>query len=454
MNAPDSTAPEPAPGRRPRIGIVTTLLVLATVVGIVAGFAVWSARQLLETDQWTETSSELLQNEDIRDAVADFMVDELFDNVDVQGQLASALPPRLAPLAGPAAGGLRQLADRVAPQLLERPRVQVLWEQINREAHERFVAVINGDAPAAAESGGEVYLDLGVIVQQLGSDLGIGAAAKIPSGVAKLEVMSADDLEAVQDAAKLLEDAAYILTAVALLLLALAVYLAAGCRRVALRSCGFVFIVIGIVVLAGRSLAGGFVVDALAQTAAAQPAADATWNIATSLLADLGVAMICYGVAIVLGAWLASPGALGSAARRGITPLLRDRRNLYPILLAIVLLVFVWSPTEGTRRLIPSLVLVVLLVAGAEALRRQAIREFPEATLAASSQHWRERFEGIRERAHSGPSRRHPGQGAEAVAGGSAPEDRISQLERLAELHRAGVLDDEELQREKELIRG
>lgn len=446
----DENTATPSP-KRPRRGIVTTVLVTATLVGIVAGFSVWSARQLLETDQWTETSSQLLENEEIREAVGTLAVDALFANVDIQGQLEGALPPRLAPLAGPAVGGLRSLAENNAPKLLERPRVQALWEQLNRAAHERLVAVINDDAPAVSKSGGEVYLDLGVIVGALGTDLGIGAASKIPAGVAQVDVMSADDLEVVQDGAKLLEDLAYVSTALFLLLLALAVYLARGWRREAIRSCGFVFVIVGVLILVARSIAGGFVVDALTATAAGEPAAEAVWSIATSLLGDLGVALIGYGVAIVLGAWIASKGALATSARRSITPFIRDRRTLNPILFAIVIAVYVWSPTEGTRRLIPSLILIALLVAGAEALRRQAREEFPDATMDAWSQRWADRIESIRERGRTNLAA-HRAKGSAPVV--AAPSDRISQLERLSELHKSGVLDDEEFAQEKELIRG
>jgi hypothetical protein len=372
------------------------------------------------------------------------MVDGLFDNVDVQAQIAGTLPPKLVPLAGPATGALRSLAEERAPILLARPQVQALWEQLNRSAHERFLAVVEGDAPALSEQGEEVYLDLGVIVQQLGDQLGIDAAAKIPEGVVRLNVMSADDLGAVQDGVRLGRGAAYVLAALMLVLLVAAVWLASGWRRIAIRSCGFVLIAIGAVVLVAQSIAGNFIVDALSSTAAGEPAADATWSIATSLLGELGVAMIGYGIVVILGAWLAGPGAVGSALRRGIAPFIRDRRTLYPILLLIVLLVFAWSPTEGTRRLIPSIVLIALLVAGAEALRRQAIREFPAATMETWSQGWRERFDAIRERARSGLPRRD---------GGALPNDRVAQLERLGELHQRGVLNDEELAEEKALVR-
>src|SRR3954463_372904 len=111
------------------------LIVLATLVGFVSVFAVWAKRQLLETSTYTETSTKLLEDEDIRTAVAGFLVDELYANVDVQAQLAKRLPPQLKPLAGPAAGGLRQLADRAAVTALERPRVQQAWAKANENAH-------------------------------------------------------------------------------------------------------------------------------------------------------------------------------------------------------------------------------------------------------------------------------------------------------------------------------
>ena len=73
-------------------------------------FAIWANRQLLETDTWVDTSTELLEDEEIRTVVADFMVDELFTAVDVEAQLQAALPPRAQPPAG-SAGRRANLAD-------------------------------------------------------------------------------------------------------------------------------------------------------------------------------------------------------------------------------------------------------------------------------------------------------------------------------------------------------
>ena len=89
-------------------------MVLASIVAFVAMFSVWVNRQVLNTDNWTATSSELLEHPVIRNQVAGFLVDELYANVDVESEIRAALPPRAQPLAGPAAGALRSFAERAA----------------------------------------------------------------------------------------------------------------------------------------------------------------------------------------------------------------------------------------------------------------------------------------------------------------------------------------------------
>ena len=65
---------EPGKGRR-RIAIA--LIVVASLLTFLAIVALWANRQLLNTDNWTETSSELLENDDIRAQVSTLLVNEL-----------------------------------------------------------------------------------------------------------------------------------------------------------------------------------------------------------------------------------------------------------------------------------------------------------------------------------------------------------------------------------------
>ena len=103
----------------------------------------------------------------------------------------------------------------------------------------------------------------------------------------------------------------------------------------------------------------------------------------------------------------------------------------------IVLLVLWWNPTPGTSRLLPTLVLIALLVAGLEALRHLTLREFPDAERGELS---------AALRASLGSRRRAPAPSSE--------DERLQNLEKLAQLQAAGVLTEDEAAREKQRILG
>jgi hypothetical protein len=383
MEASEGPPSETASPRRRR-GAVYTLIGIASLIGFLAVFAIWANRQLLETDTWVDTSDKLLEDDAIRDQVAAFMVDELYANVDVQGELQQALPPRLQPLAGPASAGLRELSLRLADQSLQRPRVQQLWEDANRAMHANLIDVVEHD------SGEDVNLDLGAIVNQLGEQLGVDVGNRIPPGVSEIEVLPNDELSEVQTAVKILRGLAIVLTLLALILFGLAIYLADGWRREALRSVGFAFVVVGILVLVVRGLVGDAVVNSLASTEAVQPAVANTWSIATDLLSAQGGAVIFYGLFIVIGAWLAGPMGFARSARREITPVLERRVVAYSALGLILLLLFLWSPTPGFSRLPTALLLIALSIVGLEFLRHRAITDFPNETWETGTARWSE----------------------------------------------------------------
>jgi hypothetical protein len=365
-----------------RRGIVYTLIVIASLIGFLAVFAVWANRQLLETDTWTDTSTKLLEDDEIRAQVSYFMVDALYANVDVQSELQQALPPRLQPLAGPAAAGLRQLTLRLADQALQRPRVQELWEDANRTMHEQLINVVEHD------SSENVDLDVGTIVTQLGEQLGVDVAGRIPPGAAQIEVLPNDKLSSIQKAVKILRGLAIVLTILTLALFGLAIYLAQGWRREALRSVGFAFIVVGVLVLVVRALAGDAVESSLGTTEAVRPAIADTWSIATDLLSAQGGGFIFYGLFIVIGAWLAGPMGFARTARRAITPILERRVIAYSALGLLLLLLFLWSPTPGFTRVPTALILIALSIVGVEFLRRQAITDFPNETWETGTERW------------------------------------------------------------------
>jgi hypothetical protein len=450
MNDTTATAPadEPRSGGWRRWAPLA-LVVLASVIGFLSIFAVWVKRQALETETWTETSVELLENEEIRNAVADFIVVELFANVDVEQEIARPLPPELKRLAGPIAGGVRQLADRAAREALAQPRVQAIWEDANRTAHSQLLAVIDDEAGPVSTTGGVVTLDLTQVLESITRQLGVGGglAAKLPPEAANLEIMRSEELETVQNGVRLLRTLAWVLTAITFVLYALAIWLARGRRREMLRTVGIAFVVVGILVLFTLRLAERAVVDSLADTTAAEPPVEATWLIGTDLLRATGQATVAYGLVIVLAAWLAGPTALATSLRRAVTPYLRQPQIAFGVLAILLVLLFWWNPTEATSRLAPSLLLIALLAIGVEALRRQVIREFPDRVTIGSPAGV---AQGLAARMREGRERRI---GAEGATPAVAPEEqRIERLERLGQLRESGILSDEEFAEEKRRI--
>jgi hypothetical protein len=243
-------------------------------------------------------------------------------------------------------------------------------------------------------------------------------------------VLRSDELGLAQDLVDLLKTLAWVLVGLALGLYALAIYLARGWRREALRATGIGFAFAGLTVLVVRSFAGDALTDALAKTDSVKPAIEATWSIGTSLLQEAAAATLAYGVVIVLAAWLAGPTGLAIACRRALAPYLRDPRYAYGGLAAIVLLLLAWGPTPATRKPLGALVLIALLAAGVEVLRRQTAREHPDASITGLSLPGRGRW----------------------TRGAARGSGRLAELERLGKLRDSGVLDGAEFEREKAAI--
>jgi hypothetical protein len=433
---------EATPRRR---ALPVAVLILATIIGITSVLALWVKRQALETETWTDLSTELLEDEAISDAIGTFIVTAIFENVDVEAEVAGALPPRAEPLAGPVASGVQQLATGITQEALQRPRVQALWEDANRVAHERLIALLDDEGEFVATTGGEVTLDLSALVGEVAAAVGISAdvASRIPPEASQIEIMKSDELDLAQTGVKLLRTLAWALTALTLLLYALAIYLARGRRRETLRAVGFSFITIGAVALIARNAGGSAITDALSQTAAAETPIRNTWEIGTSLLKDTGQSIVIYGVVAVLAAWLAGPSSIATSIRYAITPYLRQPRIAYTGLVVALVLLFWWNPVVATDRLVPSIVLAVVLAIGVEALRRQVMREFPDRVVAGTP-------EGM---ARALANRmRESREGRVATAPPSGEPSRVDELERLAKLRESGVLTDEELAAEKQRI--
>jgi hypothetical protein len=440
--ASDASQAEPNPRRK----TVRVLLVLGVVLGVIALLSVWVNRQLLNHENWADTSAAVLEDKAVSEQLSTFLVDQAYANVDVAALVESGLPPRAKPLAGPVAGGLRTLSERATLQILQRPRVQQAWRVANNVAAKQFLAIAEGNSKVVTASNGALVVDLRPIVLQVVQRLGLpgGIAERIPPSAGTMRVMDSDQVESVGTLVRTLRVLAFILPLLVIGLFGLAIYLARGRRRKVLLAVGLDFVLIGLIVLVARNMIGNVVVDGLAKTDAVRPATEAVWSIGTDMLRDTAQATIIFGIPVIGAAWIAGPSRLATNLRQWAAPWLRDEpAAAYAAVAALAALVILWGPIPATQKLLPVLGMLLALVIGIEALRRQSDREFPQASIEDSKASVRGlvgRLTGIASR---GPMR-----------SSSGTQDAVARLERLTALHNQGAVDDREFRQAKAQILG
>ena len=351
------------------------LLVVGTLLWTALGLGVWANRQVLDTNNWVDTSDKLLEDNEIRTAVGLFIIDRLYNSDEVAAQIETVLPPRLDPLAKPAANGLKEVAKRNAGRILGTDAALKAWEAANRTAHETLLRVIESDV-----ANSDVSLDLGNLFTQIATATGLPASAvdKLPPSVTNLQIASGDNLRTGRKAVNLFKTLMWVLLVLGVACFAGAIALARDRRRTVIKVGGcLMFAAIAIVAL--RRVGGSVVVEALAQAPNAHAVADNVWSISTSLLVDVAQGSFLFGLFLTVGAWLAGDGRRATAVRRASAYSYREQPGIVRAGLGVaILLLVIWGPVPWTQRWWGILIFTILAFAWLEWIRRKTLEQFPD----------------------------------------------------------------------------
>jgi hypothetical protein len=371
-----------------RMWAVRALVVVGAIFGVVAILAGYLRWQVFDEATFRGTAEELIADDQVREQVAESLVDQLYSDVDVTAALQQRLPENLQSLAAPIAGASRALADRAAVRLLERPRIQQLWVDSAGLTQRQIERALDDKLTFFQTDQGYVVLNLRPLVDALGQEVAVVAnlESRLPPDAGHIRITQADNLETAQDLTRIFKSIAPFIWIVPLLFFALAIWLARGRRRQAVRMVAIAFVVTGLLVLVARRIGGNYIVDDLVVSETVKPAAANAWDIITSLLADGGWTVLAIGVVALLGTWVAGPTTSGAAVRRRIAPYIVRPEFAFGGLAVVLLLLVWWGPTAQTRRWFFVLVLTILAAVGVEALRRVIAREEPDAVAAAQSE--------------------------------------------------------------------
>jgi len=370
---------------------------LVVVLSLIAGYIRFQA---LDNGSVRTFADQLIADDQVRDQIATTLVDQLYANVDVAAALQQQLPEDQQALSGLIASGLREFSDRAAQRLLENPRAQEAWVNTIAFSHQQLLNVLEDDVRGTTTENGAVFLDLRPLIIQLGERVPLVAriAQQLPNDSGRIKIIDADQLETAQDLTQLMKVLGAWLWVVPVLLWALALWLARGRRRAILRAIAWTSMLAGLLVLVVRHVAGGYVVDSLAKTEAVKPAAQDAWNILTHPLSDGGWTLLGLGAIVLFAGWLAGDGRIATSTRTELAPFIARWEISYGVALVLFLLLLLWQPTIQTTRVPLMLAAAIVLGFAVELLRRQVLREHPEAADMELGAYTRDRFARARGR--------------------------------------------------------
>ena len=267
----DARATGKRKGRLRTRSVLTGILVALTSICVVgATIGVWTKRTVSNSDRYVALVAPLAKDPAVTDALAVKLTDEVFIALNIQQRVKDALaaipnlPPQAGLLAGPITAGAQNLVQNQVQTFLRSDTFATLWVDLNRQVHDKLVALLNGDysqLPNVSINGGDVQLNLvsavAAILQQLVqsganalginitipsipanldasaaiAQLGSALGVSLPPDFGQLTIMKASELNSYQKTAQNLKKAVGLLFLLSLILLVATLIVSPDRRR-------------------------------------------------------------------------------------------------------------------------------------------------------------------------------------------------------------------------------
>jgi hypothetical protein len=332
--------------------VLTVILVVLTSLSVVAStVGVWFDRTIWNTDRYVALVAPLASDPAVTGPLAIRLTDEVFTALDLEqrvGEVVAAIPklPSQAQfLVGPITNAMHNFVLQQVSAFLASQTFRDLWVQLNTRAHEKIVALLQGDyaqLPNVSIQGGQVQLNLipavFQVIKQLIPALGINVTlpdlpanldtsgaisfiashlgVSLPPDFGQLTIMSQDQLSTYQTAARNVHRLAYALVALSVVLFALTLVVAVNRRR------ALIWLGLGIAVgllIGGPTIRAieGQIGNAITSQGGRAAARDVFAQVTTGLR-HLGVLIVVVGLLVALVAHLAGrPAWFESAKAKG-----------------------------------------------------------------------------------------------------------------------------------------
>ncbi|MFE4856227.1 hypothetical protein [Streptomyces sp. NPDC056670] len=277
------------------------LTVLAAVLVPLGAIAAWAKTEIGDSGRYVAAMAPLARDQAVRGEVTAKATDTIMKNIDV----------------GPLQDSVAALIGGAVRSFTTTPAFQGVWNTANRAAHASVVAALTKNG-----GGNDVRIDLAPAIEQIKRQLvaqGVPFANRIPVEHTDLTVVESTKLGPVRTVFRWLQRIG-IWGAVGALVAAAGAVLVAVRRRRAL-------IGVGIGLAVGAAVLRALVAVGRSRTLGGLPAdsdpsaAGAVYDALTDFLSTAAWAVLAFGLALALGAWLTGrPWRRGRPAAEGPRP--------------------------------------------------------------------------------------------------------------------------------------
>jgi len=290
-------------GRRWAVGL---LIVLGCTLAAVANPAVWAHNVLLDTDGWTAMVAPVTHNEVVADAFATYVVDDLFELVEVQQEIQQVLPEEIRLLAGPLVRYVQELVASPVSDLIQTDEFNTVWVSANRIGHQVVLAVLHFESRAIEAQDGQLVVDLNAIVDSIQGMLGFeGADLFSNKDWGSYVLFESQQLAVAQQAVAVLDSVSLWLPLLALAVFGVAWWISLWRRRTLLWI-GAGLATAMVLTLISLAIAQPLVLASITNVLL-RPVADEIWCIVLRGLFMQPILLLIAGLLIVFGAVLAGP---------------------------------------------------------------------------------------------------------------------------------------------------
>ena len=295
---------------------VALLIVLGLILLAAGNVTFWLRGTVLNTNRWVRAVGPLTQNEVVANAVSVYVVEGLFELVDVNQAIGELLPPEYGFLSGMITRSVQNLAQDTATSLVQSDQFNTVWVGLNRTAHRAIMGVLRGSGDLVYLREGQLTVDLSDAFGFVTDSFNLGDLELLQDIQTRFVILESRQVAVVQQVLGLIDGVGLVIPLLALISFFLGWLISLWRRRT------LMWIGIGV----GITMVLSLVAFALTQPAVLASIADPfirllageIWRVVVRGLYIQTILVLVIGLLLIAGAALAGPSSQAIAIRTGV----------------------------------------------------------------------------------------------------------------------------------------